>query len=370
MRSHASSMSQRPQKRPSSWLRALLFIVLPTVVSVVYFGFIAADRYVSEARFTLVKPASPMRSIGASLSFEEGTKGLGGDDSFVIRDYLQSRDALAVLLAKAGLRDILAKADRDPLYAFPGMWSEPRNEDIYKHLQSLLSVDYDSSAGITTVRVQAFDPVDAKRIADVLLDSSEALVNRLNERARGDAIVVAQADVDRARSDALAREDDLTSFRNKWSVVDPTALSQTVLGTIAALSLRLVEASAQLDVTVRSQPRSPQIAPMQARVRALQNQIERERSRLAGSDMSFAPRIAEYERLLLQRDFAAKSFVSALGILEAVKLDAERQQTYLARVVLPQVADKPAYPHRILWPAMTFAVGLVAFAMFRPKKPT
>jgi capsular polysaccharide transport system permease protein len=360
--------SAAPPPRRSPWLLLVLLVVLPTLLSGVYFGYVAAPRYVSEARFNIAKPSAAPAMQSQALSIESGAKGLGVDDSFAVRDYLESRDATRLLIDKADLRHMLQRAAGDPLWDLLGRMSVDTDERLFRTLKRLITVDYDSSTGITTLRVYAFSPVDAQRIANLLLDGSEALVNRLNERVLGDAVRVAEADVARAQAKALAAEDLLTAFRNHWSVIDPTALSQTVIGAISALTLQVVDVSAELNVLINSQPHSPQIAPMTARLNALQLQIKVERSRLAGGAGSFAPQVADYETLLLKRDFAAKSFVSTLTVLEAVRLDAERQQAYVTRIVTPRMPDEPDYPRPVQYTAIIFLAGLALFWLFKPER--
>ncbi|MEA2739309.1 MAG: capsular polysaccharide transport system permease protein [Acetobacteraceae bacterium] len=357
----------RLEAKPRTLLRVILLILLPTLLTGLYFGLIASDRYVSEARFVVRKPNSPNRGPAQSLSIEEGPKGLGGDDSYVVRDFLESRDALALVVDKANFRASLADAGSDWLWKFPGPLTGHSNEDLYQLYQSLVTVDYDSATGLTVLHIEAFDPEEAQRIAVVLMDGGEALLNRMNERARADAMHVAETEVARSKQLALAAQERVTAFRDRESIIDPTQISKTVLNTMAVLSLQLVETRAQLDVTLKESPNSPQIVLLRSRVAALQQQIDHERGTLAGDNGSLAPRIAEYERLTLQRSFAEKSFVSALNQLEAARLDAERQQDYLESVVRPRIADEARYPMRLRWIAGTFLAGCAVFWMFRPR---
>ena len=285
----------------------------------------------------------------------------------MVRDFLNSRDALGLLLDKTDFRAEVSRAGNDWFWRFPGPLTGNTDEDLYRLYQSFVKVDYDASTGVTSLDVQAFEPEEARRLAAVLMDGAEALLNRMNDRARADAIRVAQNEVARSKQRALDAQERVTAFRDRESIIDPTQLSKTVLNTMTALSLELVENRAQLDVTMRASPNSPQIVPLRSRVRALQEQIEHERGTLAGNDHSLAPRIAEYERLTLQRTFAEKSFVSALNQLEAARLDAQRQQDYLEPVVEPHAADEAHYPWRILWTFVTFLAGCVVFRMFRPR---
>lgn len=357
----------RPHHAPRPWLRAFLLILLPTVLVSTYFGLIASDRYVAEAHFVVKKPNAPSRNPGAGLSIEDGPKGFGGDDSYAVRDYLTSRDALQLLLDKADFRQALARGGDDWLWRFPSPLTGHTNEDLYQLYQSVVTVDYDSSTGVTTLRSEAFQADDAKRIASVLMTGAESLVNNLNERARSDAIALAQAEVTRNQQAAIKAEDVVTAFRDRESVIDPTQYSDTVLRTVGALSLQLVDARAQLEVTRQASPNSPQIAPLRARITAIQQQMDQERAILAGDDKSLAPRIAEYERLTLLRGFAEKNYVSALNLLEAARLDAQRQQAYVEQVVAPRAADEPKYPKRVLWIAGTFLAGCTLYRLFRPR---
>lgn len=359
----------RRGRRPRTLLRIMLLILLPTLLTGFYFGLIAAKRYVSETRFVIRKPNNPTRAPAQSLAIDDAPKGLGGDDSYAVRDFLQSRDALSLLLQRADFRAAVARAGDDWFWRFPSPLTGYTDEDLYSLYQSLVKVDYDSSTGLTSLDIQAFDPKEAQRIAMVLTEGGEALINRINERAHTDAIHVAEAEVAHTKQVAAEAQEKVTAFRDRESVIDPTQISKTVLTTIGTLSLDLVETRATLDVTMHASPNSPQIAQLRSRATALQQQIDHERGTLAGDDRSLAPRIAEYERLTMQRGFAEKTFLSALGQLEAAKLDAERQQDYLETVVEPHVADEAHYPFRVMWIFGTFLAGCAVFWMFRPPAP-
>jgi capsular polysaccharide transport system permease protein len=361
-----------PHPRRRRWMRLavrfLLIVLLPTLLTGGYFGFVAVDRYGSDAKFLVRKP-NGLNPAAQTLSIDEGPKGISSDDSYAVRDFMLSRDAVRLLLDKADLRAAAERAGRDPFWRFPGWLNGASDEELYEFYLSMVSVDYESSTGVTNLHVEAFRPDDAQRLATVLINGAEALLNRLNERARTDAVQLATAEVARNRSAALVAEDRLTAFRERESVIDPTKYSETILATIGTLSMQLVDTAAQLDVTMQATPRSPQIAPLRGRVRALQGQIDNERVALAGGDMSLAPKIADYERLVLTRDFAQRSLISALDLLQVSRLDVLRQQAYLEPVVEPGLADKARYPRGILWTVCVLVAGLTVFMLFRPTGP-
>lgn len=349
--------------------RVLLVAVLPALLAAGYFDLIAADRYVAEAHFVVREPNAPGRMMPMGGALADLPKSTGSENAYAVHDFIRSRDGLALLQGTLDLRALLRPAAGDPLWRFPGPLLGRDQEDLYRYYRRLVSLDYNSSTNVSTLTVQAFRPDDAVRIADILIGGAEALLNRMNERARADAIRVAEAEVAESRTAALAAEDAMTEYRNREQVVDPLQLSQTVLATISRLTEDLVTAAAEFDVAVHEAPHSPQLPALRGRIEALQTQIDHERGVLAGSDRSLAPRIGAYERLLLLRGFAEKRYVSALTLLETARLDAERQAAYLERVVTPRAPDQARYPYRLLWPVATLLAGLLLVRLFRPATP-
>ena len=94
----------------------------------------------------------------------------------------------------------------------------------------------------------------------------------------------------------------------------------------------------QINELEKNSPKAPQITPLRTRRAALEAQIATERRRLAGDAQSIAPRIAEYERLMLEREFAEKALMSAMTAVEMARVEALRQQVYLERVATPRPA--------------------------------
>ena len=60
-----------------------------------------------------------------------------------------------------------------------------------------------------------------------------------------------------------------------------------------------------------------------------------------------APKLAVYEKLMLEREMAVKTFSSALVLLESAIKDMDMQRLYLERVVEPNLPDYALYPRRM-----------------------
>lgn len=359
-----TTVRQGLSSRAWSRILLLLLVVLPNALSIGYFGFLAADRYESEARFIVRNPQHSSMSALSSIIASAG-EGRTNDEAHVVNAFLESRDASHLLDTQYGLRDILARPEADLLMRFPRPWAEPTEEALYRHYLRFVATHYDSTSGIATLSVQAFRPDDAERMAGALLDAAERLANRLNDRSRSDTMVRAQGEVDLGRNRAREALDRLTQFRNRESLTDPIKLSATVFEVIGRLTMERAQTRAQLAEMERASPQNVQIPNLRSRIQVLDEEINRERRQLAGGNNSLAPRLAEYERLVLDREFADRALASAMHSLEAARTDVEKQQIYVERIVEPRAADYAKYPYRVSWCLLVFGLSIAAFVIVR-----
>lgn len=341
--------SRKAQRWPVSSVSFLLLVVLPVCLCVGYFWLLAADRYESEVQFVLRTSAPPT----SNMQMPDVLKGSGmaraSDEGYVVKEYLVSRDAMAWIESKFNLREIVERAKSDPLWSFPN-WSTPNtNEGLYRYFQRLIYANFDDASGVSTLKVQAFTPADAQRLAAGMLEGADVLVNRLNERARKDAVRLGEAEVVRMRQRTLEAQAAITAFREREHLIDPKQATLAVLETIGRLATEAAQISVQISEFGRLSPQTPQLNALRTRHAALEEQIAKERERLAGDVQSIAPRIAEYEKLILEREFSGKALLSAMATVEAARTDALRQQIYMEKVSGPSRPDYPAYPWKIVW---------------------
>jgi capsular polysaccharide transport system permease protein len=349
------------------WLRMVkggalfaIIVFIPTLVATIYFTCVAANQYASETRF-LVR--SPQRaSAGLISGFLQSTGFVRAqDDSYAATEFIKSRDAVARLIEKYHLRDVLSRPEADIWTRFPGIWSNDTSEALFRSYLRFVKVQTDSASGISTLEVRAFRADDARNITLALLEESEELVNRLNDRARRDAILAGQREVEASEGGFADVQQQLTAFRNREAMIDPDKQATSELELISRLSLDAVEKRARVYEIERQAPASPQIPALKASIAAVEVQIARERDRVAGSNASIAPRLSQYEGLLLQRELAARRINSASASLETARLDAQRQQLYIERIVEPHLPDHATYPKAAFLIIMTFVVALSAY---------
>src|SRR6516165_12603766 len=167
------------------WFWAI--VGLPTLVAGVYYFAIASDLYLSEAKFIVRSPKQVQASgIGALLQ----TTGLSraAEDTSAVQDFVMSRDAVRKLEQKNDLREVFNRPEGDFATRFPGILFWRRDfEALFWRYGHFVSVETDTSTGVTALQVKAYRPDDAHTLASALLSYSELLINELNERARQDA---------------------------------------------------------------------------------------------------------------------------------------------------------------------------------------
>ena len=325
-----------------------VIVLLPTILAGIYYGVLATPRYVSEARF-VIRAASKPPTFAGSLGSLMELVGLSHsqDDAFSVRDFLTSRDAVKQLESRIDMKGIYQHPDVDFLVRYPSPVFRATDEGFYRYLENRISVVVNSSTGLTTLKVEAFRPGDAQKVASTLLDLGEALVNKLNDRLEQDAVRVAVGEVAHAEQARIESQIALTGFRNRSLILDPGASSAMVVELIGQLAGQLADVRTQIAETQANSPDSPQLATLRQRAMAIEHQIATERGRVANDSDGLANKIAEYERLMLNDTFAVRILGQAVGGLEMARADARRQQMFLERVVEPGVQDQPILPERV-----------------------
>lgn len=342
----------------------MLTTIVPTVVAIFYFTLIASDGYVSVSKFVVRAQERPSANpLGQLLKTTGFSKAL--DDAYAVQEFITSRDALAIIEEKANFRSIYHRYGFDILNLFPGVWGDVTQESLYQFYLNKIYIDTDISTSVTALQVTAPTPEAAKSINEMLLLASENLVNRLNERGRQDTVKIALDDVERVEAEAKEANAKLATYRNQKSIIDPDRQSTINLQQIAKLEENLIQARVQLSQVTMAAPQNPQIGILKKQITELEETIQQERERVAGSRgrSSLATKSAEFQELIFENSLAEKKLAAALTSLETAKSEAAKKHIYIERVVEPNVPDLPMYPRRIRGILATLAGGLLAWGI-------
>lgn len=360
--------------RPRYWLRAsfVLLVIVPIIASAIYFAFIASDRYAVEIKFAVRSPSG--ESGGPDLSGLMGGMSSGGIttvDSYMVTDFLQSRDLIDKLEERVDLRRMF---DRDGIDYFSRFSRDRPKEEFVKYLKWRINPYFDNSSQIITVEVQAFSAEDAQLLASEVLALSGELINEVSERARLDTVRSAEEEV--RRNETLLREHraKMAKFREDGQDVDPTRSVEAQQQLLGRLESELSEKQTELATLLEFlNTEAPRVKFLDSEIAALEKQVERQRARLgAGGDPAGAggdggetlsQRVSSYEGLAVDLEFLQRAYVSSMTSLEAARLEADRQQRYLAAFVLPSLPEKAIYPYRFLNVVLIAVVAFMAWSI-------
>ena len=357
-----------PVPRPSAlgrlrrWARRRAFplaVLLPTLLAAVWlFGF-AAPQFESEARFIIRTRQAPATGMGLEAALQGAGFSRTSEDALGVRDYLESHDAVAALRARMPLIDIYRRPEADVIARL--WWSDPSAERLRDYFRRMVTAQYDQTSGITALKVRSFRPEDSQALAGELLALSEQLVNRLNLRLMEDGLRVAREEVARAEARLAAVQGAITGFREREHSLDPGRSAAVALENIGKLEGALAGARAELAEAGRfSRADTPRILQLRNRVEGLAQQVAEERARITSSGAASSQQLGEFERLGTERELARTQLASATASLERARVDAQRQQIFLLRIVEPHRAEWARYPkatETVLYIFLCLAVG-------------
>ena len=348
--------SLRRRQFPFRLLAFVVIVALPTVLAGVYYFFIAADQYVAEFRFALRAVEPVHGEIGGIFQGNVAPSPVGVD-SYAVVQYIGSRDIIDDLGKTLDLREMFSR----PIADWWARLQLPVSiEELVRYWKGQVDAFYDTTNGTIVVRACAFTPEDALQLAQGIFASSERLVNELSERARRDTLQNSQKEVrgaERRLKTALTR---LSEFRDREGLIDPRKSADATQALAGRIRDEIVRADTELS-TVRHYMRedAPSVKMLEARIQSLQTQLHSVESEVTNTERSRSEvlsRVMEsYERLESERTFAEKAYQHALEMLDRARMNADRQQVYIAGFVQPNLPEEALYPRRLR------SVGIVLF---------
>ena len=341
-----------------------LFVVLPTIVLAIYYGFIASDVYTSESKFVIRSPNQ--RSVsGIGMVLQNIGFNASSDDSYLVRDYLSSRDAVQNLKAKLDIQTKYSAKSVDVVSRF-GTIKEPTFENFYEYFNKKVKVVYDPASSISSLQIEAYTAKDAQNINEELLKMSEEVINRINNNAKNDILVASEKEVQEAQEVSAKAAEALAKYRVKNDVFNPEGQSAIVLQEISKLQDALIQTETQLTQAREITPENPQIKAMETRIKSLKKSIADKSKLVTGpSDISFSNRSVEYQRLQLEKELADKQLASAMATYEQSKNDFNKKQLYLERLAMPSLPDEATKPKRFKNVLSGFVFGLLLWGVVR-----
>lgn len=327
-------------------LSFLAVVLIPLSVVGFYLWVIAKDQYISLTGFTVRQEEGGSASalLGGLASLTGASASSDGD---ILYEFILSQSLVQKIDENVGLREHYSRYwDDDPFFALK---PDASIEDLDSYWRRIVSVSYDRSSGLMEMRIEAFTPEKAREIAVEILRLSQNMINDLNEQAREDAMRYARIDLEEAVGRLKVAREALTAFRSGNQLVDPASDIQGRAGVINNLQQQLAEALIELDLLSGTDGADPRQRQAERLITVIRERIANEREQLssgAGAGDDYPALIAEYEGLIVDREFAEETYRASLAALDVARANASRQSRYLATYIAPTLAQTSEYPRR------------------------
>ncbi|NKE47058.1 hypothetical protein HB662_19925 [Roseomonas frigidaquae] len=349
----------RKPARPGLWLGFVLMVLLPTIGFGTWQVHGAADQFAVDIRFA-VRPADPSRAALPAGMLAGAAA--GSTDAYAVVQHLQSRAAILAVALHADVRGILGRAEADP---FARLDPAAPIEAALRAWRRQVQPYYDRASGIVTVEVRAFTAADALALAQAVEAASEALVNGMSERSRGEMMAAAERDVALAERRFSAARSAVQAFRDRSQEVDPRRDAQAYSEHLVRLRSELIAMNGQLATlrTVMSDTATP-VLQLLGNIRSTEQQVAAVQARLTEHNpgtRTLSHSIGGFEAVETEAIFAQRAYEAAMGALERARTEASRQQVYLAPVVRPVAPERAIYPMRVTNTLTVFAGALLAW---------
>lgn len=337
----------------------LLALIVPTFLSLIYFGLWASPMYIAEARFAVRGADNGIIDTGGLASMLLPAGSAIGTDVNIVTEYIQSPDIMEAVDKELHIFDHFASHDYDIISRLEG---DATRDERLSYWQWAVKPSLDPETGIVALSVKAYEPDVAKKLAEAVLAKSEALVNAMSRRAQDDAITLAMREVKTAEERVSKAQEAMRSFRDRSGMLDPTSTAGGLQGIVSQLESEVVKVKAEIaEASTYMSKDAPALVGLRARLAAVEKQLAAEKLRLAGESKpgSMTSIAGEYEDLQIESEFARQQLVSAMTSLEAARVKAEAQSRYVVAFQVPVLPDESLYPRPFLFTLFVFMGALV-----------
>lgn len=356
---------------PIAKLSYLLFVFLPFLCALFYFNVMASSQYISEARFAVRTLSAPSESdLDLTASGSSGgahamlTMTSMTQDAYIVASFIHSNELLRQINQSVDLRSFFASADVDYFSRLP---PDASQEKLLNYWKRHVSIYIDGPSGIITLKVRAFSPEAARKLADLIIKASEGMVNKLSVRAQHDVIDQANKEVVKAEAEYRSALSELNSYQNSSGIFDPTARATEAGTLLTQLMQQKFSIDTRLYVLRKSSVKnSPAMQQLQRTEASLADQIDELRGKLAATSTendNLSSSLKKFSELETQLTIAQTLYQTASDNLSKARTEALQKSVYVTVFDEPAVPETSLYPRTFATPFELLIVLSVAWAV-------
>lgn len=334
------------QTRGQDWSKRIFAfsVLFLSLLAVVYYQFWATGMYISSASFA-VKGGQSTEAPGQESFLSQGSE-LTAQDSYVVENYIRSRDMLQILEDKFDLYQHYQNPEADFISRLDPQASP---EDFHAYWQKVVEVTFEATTGILELKIRAFNPEMAQQLAAEILEQSEKFINDMHLKPHQDTLELARTELSRAEDRLSDSRLKIHEFQIQHGELSPEQTAESRLQMISQLEAEQAQAQAELRaLSTYKKDSSQEVRNLRYRIAGLEAQIEHERNKLisGGEVQELSSMIKDYKQLLMEEQFAEKQYQQALAAMESARVMLEKKAGYVIPIQDPNLPQEPGYPQR------------------------
>lgn len=340
----------------------LFFVVvlLPVLLFSIYQLVIASPRYESKTQLIVQQPDG-MATMDAGMALLSGLGvPAGNQDTQLVKSFVFSNDMLNYLEDKLSIREHYAGQKYDLISRLS---SDASSEEFQRYYQDKIRVEIDEKSSVITVYAQAFEPKMSYDITKAIATKSEWFINNVGHQLAEAQLAFIKKEHQGAEDRLQETKGKLIKFQAKHRLLDPEkeglALSQIAYELEGQIAIKNAELKA-VELTMSNS--APQVLVLQNQIKALNQQLLKEKSRLTDSNQSSSINevLSQFSDLKIELEMAVSAYTSSTISLEKSRIEAYRKLKFLIVVEEVQLPEENKYPE-VFYNISLFSLLLVIF---------
>lgn len=327
----------------------LAVVIIPFLLSVVYFTFFAVDRYVSNAQIVVKQADSKVSPASAGLAILTGGVDPASQEyTLYLQEYINSYDMLSYLDETIDWTKHYANIYTDPLYYLA---EETSLEDKLEFYNKMVTTFYDPTTGLLSIEAQALTGEYSEKIVQTILERSKYFINAVSREMTMEQVAFANTELQLSIARYQDSKNAMEAFQNQYGLLDLEATAQSMLEIVSSLESEIARENVRLkslETTLANG--APQIKSLKNKIESLEQQLEIEKSKLTATTNitdSFNALASEYRQLQVNLLVSEEFYKASLALVESAKLDAIKNVRSLITIVKPVQPEEAIYPKKI-----------------------
>jgi|GEM_PF-2084427 len=343
------------------FLAVLYFISL--IATLCYLWFLTQDRFESNAAFKISRQDVAGAQSGLLQLALPGLSDSGSSDSQLAIGFINSADLLLDLEKKFDLVTHYSAPSRDLVFRL-----DPKSnlEERLEYYRKRIYAHFDVQSGLTMVTVDSFEPALSQKIANEVLEKSEAYLNVVDQDIAQQQLGFIVSEVDRTAKQVEEVNKQMITLQNEHNFISPDEVIAGNLKAVQDMRMETLKAEAELSSILRDSPNSPRIDSIRSHIRSLNELIDTESAKLSGPEKDRLNQLLmRFKELELRLDFATRLRTGAQTLLEKNRNEAAARSRFFTVIQRPYLPEDVATPRRAYATTSILCLGLMAFLILR-----